>query len=62
MFALSAACGTLIEIDLASRYVVGARVIAGLSRPTGIAIRGDDLYIASDEGTVSIVAMAAEVP
>jgi disulfide bond formation protein DsbB len=62
MFALSAACGTLIEIDLASRYVVGARVIAGLSRPTGIAIRGDDLYIASDEGTVSVVAMAAEVP
>ena len=55
LFALSAAYGTLLTIDLATREVVAAHAIPGLARPTGLAIKGDALYIVDDAGTLTIV-------
>jgi disulfide bond formation protein DsbB len=56
LFALSAAYGTLLTIDLGKRQVVDARAIPGLTRPTGIAIKGRDLYIVDDAGMLTVVA------
>jgi disulfide bond formation protein DsbB len=55
LYAISAAYSTLIVIDLAARSVVAAYAIPGLERPTGLAIKGGDLYIAAEDGTVAIV-------
>lgn len=56
LFALSAAYGTLLTIDLGKRQVVAAHAIPGLTRPTGIAIKGEDLYIVDDAGMLTVVA------
>ena len=56
LFALSAAYGTLLTIDLGRRQVVAAHAISGLTRPTGIAIKDGDLYIVDDAGTLTVVA------
>ncbi|HEX9164600.1 MAG TPA: disulfide bond formation protein B [Gemmatimonadales bacterium] len=56
LFAISAVDGTLLTIDLAGRHVVAAHAVAGLTRPTGVAIRGGDLYLVDDAGTVTVVA------
>ena len=53
---LSAAYGTLLTIDLGTREVVAAHAIPGLVRPTGLAIKGGDLYIVDDAGGLTIVA------
>jgi len=55
MYAVSAAYNTLLAIDLATRAVVAARVVPGLSKPTGIAVKGDSLYIVGEAGTVWVV-------
>lgn len=55
LFALSAAYGTLLTIDLGTRQVVAAHAIPGLRHPTGIAIKGGDLYIVDDAGMVTVV-------
>jgi len=55
LFAISAAYSTLLTIDLATHKVVAAREIAGLSRPTGIAIIGNDLYIVNGNGVLSVI-------
>ncbi len=54
MLALSARYGVLLTIDPARHAVVAAHVIPGLSRPTGIAVRGDGLYIVQQDGTVVV--------
>ena len=54
LFALSATYGTLLTIDLTTRQVVGAHAIPGLTRPTGIAVKGGDLYIVDDAGNLTI--------
>lgn len=59
LFALSAAYGTLLTIDLGTRQVVAAHAIAGLTRPAGIAVKGGDLYIVDDAGLLTIVARPA---
>jgi disulfide bond formation protein DsbB len=56
LYALSAAFSTLLTIDLATHQVVAAHAIAGLDRPTGLAIKGDDLCIACANGRVVTVA------
>ncbi len=56
LYALSAAYGTLLTIDLTSHAVVGAHAIAGLQRPTGLAIKGDSFYIPCEDGRVVVVA------
>ena len=55
LYALSAAHGTILSIDLASRRVIAARTVPGLSRPTGLAIKGSQFYIADDAGVVTVV-------
>jgi disulfide bond formation protein DsbB len=55
LYALSAAYGTLLCIDLATHQVVAAYAVAGLTRPTGIAIKGDSLYVACEDGTIAAV-------
>jgi hypothetical protein len=55
MYAISAAYNTLLEIDLATRAVVKARAVPGLSKPTGIAVKGDSLYILGGDGRVWVV-------
>jgi disulfide bond formation protein DsbB len=57
LYVLSAAFSTLLVIDPASRKVVAAAVIPGLSRPTGLAIKGREAFIVSDDGTLSVVAL-----
>jgi disulfide bond formation protein DsbB len=56
MYAMSAAYNTLLTIDLAKHTVVAAHAVPGLVRPTGIAVKGDDLYIVGASGTVWIIA------
>jgi disulfide bond formation protein DsbB len=55
MYAVSAAYNTLLTIDLATRAVVAARAAPGLSKPTGIAVKGDSLYIVGEGGDVWVV-------
>jgi hypothetical protein len=55
MYAVSAAHGTLLTIDLDSRSITGAYRIDGLDRPTGIASAGDGLFIVTESGGILIV-------
>ncbi len=55
MYAISAAYSTLVTIDLARHLVVAAHAVPGLERPTGIALKGDDLYIVSENGNVYVI-------
>ena len=55
LYALSAAHSTLLTIDLASHKVTAAQTIAGLQRPTGLAIKGSDFIIVTAEGEVLTV-------
>ncbi len=55
LYAISAAFSTLVAIDLSTRSVVAAYAIPGLERPTGLAIKGGDFYIACEDGTVAVV-------
>lgn len=54
MYAISAAHSALLAIDIAAHSVVAAHTIRGPARPTGIAIRGGDLYIIGEDGTVFV--------
>ncbi len=60
LYAISAAYSTLLTIDLSTHALIAAHAIPGLSRPTGLAIRGGDLYIVGDDGTLAIGGMPAE--
>ncbi len=55
LYALSAAHGTILSIDLSTRQVTAARTIAGLTRPVGLAIRGTQFVIAEAGGQVVFV-------
>ncbi len=56
LYAVSASFGTLLTLDLTTHRVVSAHVIPGLTKPVGLAARGDDLYVVSEDGTVNVVA------
>jgi disulfide bond formation protein DsbB len=60
LYALSAAFGTVLTIDLATHSVVAAHAIAGLDRPVGLTIKGDDFYIAGEGGTLAVVSRPAQ--
>ena len=62
MYAISARYGTLLTIDLAAHTIVAAHSIVGLDRPTGLAIKGEDLFIATEGGTVFVVGKPAPAP
>jgi disulfide bond formation protein DsbB len=53
LYALSAAYSTLLVIDLASHEVVEARAMPGLQRPIGMALKGDEIHVLSEDGTVA---------
>jgi len=55
LYAISAAHGVLLTIDLASHAVVAAHRIAGLERPVGLAIRGGEFYVADADGSIRVV-------
>ena len=55
LFVLSAAYNTLLTIDLGTRQVVAAHVIPGLTHPTGMALKGDALYIVGEDGMLTVV-------
>ena len=55
LYALSAAYSTLVKIDPASHRVVAAYAVPGLVAPTGLAARGDELYIIGKSGMVWVV-------
>ncbi len=54
LYALSAPHGVLLTIDLAAHTVTSAHAIRGPDRPSGIAIRGADLYVIGEDGRVSV--------
>lgn len=62
LFALSARSGVLLTIDLTRHVVVAAQVIPGLRRPTGIAVRGDALYVVQEDGTVVVTEQPGRPP
>ncbi len=55
MYAISAAYSTLLCLDLAKHSVVTAHVVPGLEYPTGIASKGDELYIITRSGALIVV-------
>ncbi|MFB3855477.1 MAG: disulfide bond formation protein B [Vicinamibacterales bacterium] len=57
LFAISAAFGTLLEIDPASRSVTGAWAIEDSGKPAGLAVRGEEIYIIGEDGHVTVTAM-----
>jgi disulfide bond formation protein DsbB len=59
LYAISAAYSTLIIIDPAARTMVAAYAIPGLERPSGLALKGNDLYIVGEGGTVWVVGKPA---
>jgi disulfide bond formation protein DsbB len=56
LYAISAAFNTLLTIDLAQRAVVAAHAVPGVTRPVGIAVKGGELHILGENGTVWVVA------
>jgi disulfide bond formation protein DsbB len=61
LYALSAAWSTLLTIDLATRQVVAAYAIPGLTRPTGLALKGGDFYVVDDSGGLTVVSRPSDV-
>jgi disulfide bond formation protein DsbB len=55
LYAISAAHSTLLTIDLGSRSVVARQSVSGIAQPTGLAIKGTDLYIVTRAGGLAIV-------
>ena len=56
LYAISAAYDTLLRIDLATHRLVAAYAVPGLASPTGLAAKGDELYIVGAGGNVWVVA------
>jgi disulfide bond formation protein DsbB len=56
LYALSAAYSTLLKIDLASHRVVAAYAVPGLVEPTGLAAKGDELFIIGSDARIWVVA------
>jgi disulfide bond formation protein DsbB len=55
LYAISAAYGTLLVIDPATRAIVGAHAVPGLARPIGLAAKSGELFILGEDGTLAIV-------
>ena len=62
LYALSAAFSTLLTIDPASRTLVAAAVVPGLSKPSGLAIKGGEAFIVGEDGTVAVVDLVSSGP
>jgi disulfide bond formation protein DsbB len=62
MYAISAAHSSLLALDLATHRIVAAYTVPGLKRPVGLAVRGTDLYILGQDGTVTVIARPVPNP
>jgi disulfide bond formation protein DsbB len=62
LYGISAAHSTLLAIDLGRHVVTAAYAIKGLERPTGLALKGSQFYIAAEGGTVMVIDRPAGVP
>jgi disulfide bond formation protein DsbB len=56
LYAISAAYSTLLAFDLQSHELIAAYAVPSLSRPVGIAVKGDDLYILSADRALTVIA------
>lgn len=54
MYAVSAAYQTLLVINLDKREVAAAYAVPGLSKPCGLAVKGDELYFLSGDNIISV--------
>jgi disulfide bond formation protein DsbB len=59
LYAVSAAFGTILTIDPAARAIVAAHAVSGLVRPIGLAVKGDELYILGEDGSLTVTARPA---
>ena len=57
LYAVSAAHGTLVTIDLATHAVIDTRTIPSLKQPAGLAIKDGRFHIVSADGTLTTVAV-----
>jgi disulfide bond formation protein DsbB len=55
LYALSAAYSTLLVIDLDTKAVQAAYVLPDISQPVGLAVRGEDLFVAQQDGRVGVI-------
>lgn len=55
LYALSAAYATVLVIDPARREVVAARAVPAPARPVGLAVKGQQLWLAGADGRVVVV-------
>ncbi len=55
LYALSAAYSTVLVLDPARREVVAARAVPAPARPVGLAVRGQELWLAGADGRVVVV-------
>jgi len=55
LFAVSAAYSTLLTVDLGARSLSAVHAIDGLHAPTGIAVKGGELWIAGADGRIVVV-------
>ncbi len=62
LYAISAAYGTLLTIDLRTHAIVAAHTVPQLVRPVGLAAKGDDLYILGADRTLTVVARPLVAP
>ncbi len=56
LYMISAAYSTLVKMDLSTHQVTAAWAVPGLVSPTGLAAKGDELFIVGKDGTVWVVA------
>lgn len=54
LYAISAAYSTLLVIDPATHAVVAAYAVPGLARAVGLALKGAEFHIVSEDGTVTV--------
>jgi disulfide bond formation protein DsbB len=59
LYAVSAAHGTVLVFDLHRRELAAAFGLDGLERPTGLALRGPELYVVNAEGDVLVAVKPA---
>jgi len=55
LYAVSAAYSTLLVFDLRRRELTAAHGLEGPERPTGLALRSDELYVVNADGDVLVV-------
>lgn len=52
LLGVSAVFGLIVQIDVERGRVTGALGVPGLRQPAGIAVRGTDVYVSTEDGTI----------